>query len=89
MPYVMAHQKTRDYHRWKAAFDSQRSRRAAAGCHHELVLVNEHDPGDVFALMEFDDAARLQDYMAGQELKQAFAEAQLVGNEVHVLRKPD
>ena len=60
MPHVLVRQKTRDPARWRAAFDSQHARRRAAGCRSELVLINEVDPSDMFALMEFEDPQALR-----------------------------
>jgi quinol monooxygenase YgiN len=85
MPYVLVRQKTRDQERWRLAFDSQRTRRREAGCRSELVLINDQDPNDLFALMEFEDAEALRKYVGGEHLQKALAEARVISNEHYVL----
>lgn len=79
MPHLLVRQQFDDYDRWKAAYDSQADRRAAASCTSAQVLRNDADPHEVLVLFEFTDMDKAREYIASPDLRAAWADAGVRG----------
>lgn len=89
MPYVLVHQQTTDYARWKQAFDNAAGMRADAGCIDTLVLQDRRDPQKLTILFEFEDLDRAQRYIDDPKLRTAWRQASVKGEtEIHLLTPP-
>ncbi len=54
MPYMLVHNKVKDFGKWKPFFDRHESTRKTSGSKSVQVLQNSEDPNHVFILFEWD-----------------------------------
>lgn len=64
---IMRH-KVKDFAAWKQAYDADAPRRAAASITSARVCRLADDPNDVVVIAEFEDAGKLQDFLASPDL---------------------
>lgn len=90
MPFVLVHEKVKDYASWKATFDGNSAMRANAGSKGGQVYQAADDPNEVVVLLEWDDLQRARDFAGSDELRQAMQRAGVEGTpHIHILELSD
>ena len=79
---MLARNRVQDAERWKSVFDAQAAG-AAAGMTVEHVWRSVDAPDVVFFLLQVEDRARAEAYMASPEASAAGADAGVLDGEVH------
>jgi quinol monooxygenase YgiN len=75
MPYAMVRHKVADFAKWKVAYESHKSTRAAAGIKEGHVLRNVDNPNEVVVFLEVTDLAKARAFMTSPELKAAMEQS--------------
>jgi len=78
MPFMLVHNKVRDFGKWMPFFDRNESVRKAGGSKSAQVFQSIEDPTDVFILFEWDSAESARKFSSSDELKKD--QAGVIGN---------
>ena len=90
MPYTLAILKAEDFTKWKSNFDSDESvaARKAAGEKSYMVMQTAFDPNKFALLNEWEDLAKLSQFMQSDTLRKLQSESGIIGEpEVFVFGK--
>ena len=79
MAYMLVREAVGDYNKWKAVFDACADERRNAGCKGGFVFQNISDRREVVVLLQFDDLARMKQFMDSDELRELRAQAGSTG----------
>ena len=80
---MLVRNRVQDAERWKSVFDAQAAAGTAAGVTVEHVWRSVDAPDVVFFLLQVEDRARAEAYMASPEASAAGADAGVLDGEVH------
>ena len=72
MPYLLIRQKFVDYALWRKAYDDMADTRAQFGLRTVALTRNEADMDEIVVLFEFDDPSRVEEYIQGPGLAEAW-----------------
>jgi heme-degrading monooxygenase HmoA len=88
MPYILVHEKVRDFTSWKAGFEGNASMRQTAGSKGGQVFQNPDDPNEVVVLLEWDDLQKARDFASSPQLRQAMERSGVIGEpHIHVIEQ--
>ena len=79
MSTVFIRHQVSDYDTWKPGFDEHGSVRREYGLTDAGVYRTADDPNDVTIVLTTDDAARAQEFLASDDLREAMSEVGVVG----------
>ena len=79
MAHILVHHKVEDYKEWKGAYDKHSDFRGQNGSKGGKVFQNASNPNEVFVLLEWDNLENAQKFSQSTGLKEAMAEAGVVG----------
>ncbi|MFH0915136.1 MAG: hypothetical protein V1912_01645 [bacterium] len=71
MPYVLIQHNVKNYSNFETVFKDDEKRRLRSGSKSGRVFRNLSDPGNIFALFEWDDAEKAQKFANSYELREA------------------
>lgn len=90
MPYVLVHEKVRDFASWKSSFDGNGAMRQSAGSKGGYLFQSADDPNEVIVLLEWDDLQRARTFAESAELRQAMERAGVEGTpHIHLVELAD
>jgi hypothetical protein len=72
LPYLLIRQKFVDYAQWRTAYDDMADTRAQSGLRTVALTRNKADMDEIVVLFEFDDLARVKEYIQGPGLAEAW-----------------
>lgn len=72
MSYLLIRQRFVDYEQWRGAYDDMADTRAEFGLRTVVLTRNRADRNEIVVLFEFDDPARVEEYVKGPGLAQAW-----------------
>lgn len=72
MSYLLIRQKFAEYERWRRAYDAMAGTREQFGLRTVVLARNAADMNEIVVVFEFDDRERVQEYVQGPGLAEAW-----------------